>query len=459
MLIISKSKLVCLTTVLMFIALAAFTIRIVYADNMKSSAEGNDIGFLEQSYDVKEVVEEEKTEMLSFDKSGPADTPVGSLSTLVGDNSTSDSGLQNSGGFAGQTVGGTEEKIDEGLGSKHSYKAWQSISKKKEDAYELIETAGMNFDGEGFGKINGRYVILCTSTFGTVGDYVDFYQEDGIIIPCIIGDIKSINNKWGNQKGKRIVDFFVDQKTWFTKEEGGNAGQKHANPGTEKCHPEWNKDLVKYVNSGSYYNSVSSTTVDGTNVLDTVSSTITEQTNSQKVAEFITLLNGYSVYFKKYGSIIKRGDGTDATWQKAYKKLKNGDTIYCNCATCINWAFREMGLMNTSNFYYKNGGGFQNISSKLDNVTKIVTKANGMTTEEAAKKGLLKYGDIIGLNVGSLQHTFVYAGMDKKGNLLNYESGGDALKAIKGKNYPNGCGPFKLGYKSHKIGSILRFTE
>lgn len=442
----------------MFLALAVFTIRIVYADNMKTSAESNDLGPLQQSYDVKDVVEAERAEMDSFNKSGPKNSSSGYLPSLTGNSATSDSGLQNSGGLAGQTIGGTVSEIEKGLGSKHGYKAWQSLSKNKKEAHRLIDSAGMNFDGEGFGKINGRYVVSCTKIFGEVGDYVDFYQEDGLIIPCIIGDNKQTDNKWGSQDGARIVDFLVDRKTWFTKEDGGNAGQKHANPGTAKCHSEWNKPLVKYANCGSFFNSTSSV-VDDSNILDTSGPSITDQTDSQRVTEMITLLNGYSIYFKKYGDIIKKGDGTDSTWQKAYKKLKDGDVIYCNCVTCINWAFREMGLQTTSNFYYKNSTGFRNVSSKLAGVTKVISKANGMTTEQAAKKGLLKYGDIIGLDVGSAQHTFVYAGTDKKGNLLNYESGGDALKPIKGVYYPNGCGPFKLGYKSYKIGSILRFTE
>ena len=38
----------------------------------------------------------------------------------------------------------------------------------------MKEAAGMNFDSEGFGKIDGRYVVATTTTFGKVGDYVDF---------------------------------------------------------------------------------------------------------------------------------------------------------------------------------------------------------------------------------------------------------------------------------------------
>lgn len=140
-------------------------------------------------------------------------------------------------------------KIPSGFGSVHTYMGWQKITSVTSTQYKLREQAGMNFDSEGFGRINGRYVIACTTTYGNVGDYVDFYQEDGTIIPCIIGDIKNQNdagcNKWGHENGHCIIEFVVNKDTWY------NSG--HANPGTQNCHPEWNKNLTKAVNGGSYF--------------------------------------------------------------------------------------------------------------------------------------------------------------------------------------------------------------
>ena len=85
---------------------------------------------------------------------------------------------------------GQEISIPAGLGSVHTYMGWQLITAPDSRQYQLREQAGMNFDSEGFGIIDGRYVIACTTTFGQVGDYIDFYQEDGSVIHCIIGDIK-----------------------------------------------------------------------------------------------------------------------------------------------------------------------------------------------------------------------------------------------------------------------------
>ena len=398
--------------------------------------------------------------------SGPQGNNVDVIYGLTDKNSASSSDMTNSFGNHGEIIGGIVTNIDNGLGNKHGYKAWQNITKEGTQQYKLIKTAGMNFDNEGFGKIDGRYVIACTKTFGEIGDYVDFYQNDGLIFHCIIGDHKDINgkntNKWGSKNGKQIIDFLVDKETWYNKKNGGNASKMHANPGTVAFHSEWGKYLVKCANGGSYYDSKNGlSTVDGTSVADTVTENLDKNTNSDKVKQMISLLNNYSVTFKKYANQIKKEEGQkmESTYSSALKKLKKGKTIYTNCATCINWALIDMGMMKDPGFYYKNGGSWRGVESVLDKNTKVITKANGMTVTEAAKKGYLKYGDIIGLNVGSAQHTFVYAGTDSKGNLLNYESGGDARKANNKIKFPNGCGPFKLGYKKYKIGSILRFID
>ena len=130
---------------------------------------------------------------------------------------------------AGDTI-----QIPAGLGQYHTYMGWQLITSTTSTQYKLREQAGMNFDEEGFGIINGRYVIACTTTFGQVGDYIDFYQEDGTVIQCIIGDIKNQSddgcNEWGHENGQVIVEFVVDYDTWYSGGEGS-----HVNPGNSSC--------------------------------------------------------------------------------------------------------------------------------------------------------------------------------------------------------------------------------
>lgn len=127
--------------------------------------------------------------------------------------------------------------------------SWQQITSTTSTQYKLREQAGMNFDEEGFGIINGRYVIACTTTFGQVGDYLDVYLENGIVLPCIIGDIKNQNNEgcnqWGHKNGKNVVEFIVDRNIWYV----GN----YDNPGTSSNKPEWNSKVTKIVNGGSYF--------------------------------------------------------------------------------------------------------------------------------------------------------------------------------------------------------------
>ena len=153
---------------------------------------------------------------------------------------------------AGTIAAGTTITVPSGLGNVHTYMGWQMITSPSSMQYVLREQAGMNFDSEGFGIINGRYVIACTTTYGQVGDYVDFYQEDGTIIHAIIGDIKNQTdkgcNKWGHHDGDCIIEFVVDKRTWYRNGKGN-----HANPGTANCHPEWNYDITKVVNGGSYF--------------------------------------------------------------------------------------------------------------------------------------------------------------------------------------------------------------
>lgn len=49
---------------------------------------------------------------------------------------------------------------------------WQCITSKSSQQYKLRDKAGQNFDSEGFGIINNRYVVACTTTYGRVGDYI-----------------------------------------------------------------------------------------------------------------------------------------------------------------------------------------------------------------------------------------------------------------------------------------------
>ena len=458
-----QSKMTLIALIIILIGLALCTIHIVYADNQNSKeASSNDLGFMQQSFDTKQVEHTSKTKLTSYDKSGQQSDATGNLSDLSENLTTNNSTGSNSLGNYSEIVGGSETKIPKGLGKKHSYTSWQSVNSSNKDAFKLVKKTGLHFDNEGFAKVRGRYVVICTKVFGDVGDYVDFYKENGTVIPCIIGDIKNSSNKWGTSSGKDILDFFVDRATWYPVDEGGNASKKHVNPGTKSFHSEWSGTLAKSVNGGSFFSNPTGTkTVQDSTVVDPSTDEITNKTSYEYVHQMIELLNSYSPTFKEYGKYIGYSNGyVPRTYNSFLKSVKKHKSTGANCATCINYALEDMGLIDSCNLYFKHRSGFRNVTSKLARVTKRVNKANGMSVKEASKKGLLKYGDIVGLNLSNgSQHTFVYAGLDKKGRILNYESGGSARKKTS-PHFPYGCGPFRFTYgESHKIGSILRFTD
>lgn len=109
-------------------------------------------------------------------------------------------------------------------GSRYSYCPWQVINVKSSQQYKLREQAGMTFDEEGFGRINGRYVVAMTRTFGKVGDYIDYYYKDEAgnehVIPCILGDITFTGDpgytEWGILEGTNMMEFYVNEITWTT---------------------------------------------------------------------------------------------------------------------------------------------------------------------------------------------------------------------------------------------------
>lgn len=154
----------------------------------------------------------------------------------------------------------------QGYGTKYKYNSWQLIGAGKQ--LELRQKAGMTFDEEDFGRINGRYAVAVKPKFGKVGDYIDYYYIDSNgdekIIPCIICDVKGSDakNEWGHDGGTNILEFYVNEVTWCTPnwphghswyKSCGQASSMHVNPGTNGFHMEWVGAATKIVNGGSYF--------------------------------------------------------------------------------------------------------------------------------------------------------------------------------------------------------------
>ena len=182
------------------------------------------------------------------DTASSSETIVPPSSTTTSTSTTSP-GITNASDYT-TPDGASHCTIPEGNGERYTYMAWQAITSPSSNQYRLREAAGMNFDDEGFGRIDGRYVIACTTTFGQVGEYVDFKLEDGTILKCIIGDSKGGVNpqynvsEWGHNNGKNVVEFIVDKNSWYNKKD---------NPGTPSNHPEWNHRVTEAYVYGNYF--------------------------------------------------------------------------------------------------------------------------------------------------------------------------------------------------------------
>lgn len=143
-----------------------------------------------------------------------------------------------------------------GLGKAHTYMGWQCITSPSSQQYKLRSEAGMNFDANGFGKINGRYVVAVKPYFGNVGDYIDVTLSNGQVIKAIIGDIKGNenasyqHNKYAHGTSdatSSVVEFVVDKSSWY-------GTSKHV----DGFHPEWKGTTVATVNNvGNYWNNPS----------------------------------------------------------------------------------------------------------------------------------------------------------------------------------------------------------
>lgn len=132
--------------------------------------------------------------------------------------------------------------VPSGLGSVYTYMNWNAITNMDTLQGKLIKTAGRSYDSEGYGRIGNRYTVAMTSTFGTIGDYVDIYMSNGRVIHGIIADEKSQAvtawdpdpaNMWGHDNGNRIVEWVTN---WTN----------HDNPPSDGY-------VLKVVNLGSYF--------------------------------------------------------------------------------------------------------------------------------------------------------------------------------------------------------------
>lgn len=107
--------------------------------------------------------------------------------------------------------------VPDGLGKYYTYMNWDTITNMDTLQGQLIQQAGKHYDSEGYGRVGERYALAMTSTFGSIGDYVDVYMANGRIIHGILADEKDQTtahgtpaNMWGHDNGQSIVEFVTN---------------------------------------------------------------------------------------------------------------------------------------------------------------------------------------------------------------------------------------------------------
>ena len=153
-------------------------------------------------------------------------------------------------------------EVPSGLGKYYTYERWNRsdwLYNQKKLCQVSEQRNERHYDNGGFGMIGSRYVIAMTSTFGTIGDYVDVYCADGRVIHAIIGDEKDQTtahgtpaNKWGHDDGQNVVEWMTNWSSHDNPKSNGGV-TKVINLGNYFEYPEYASNTESYMYSANAY--------------------------------------------------------------------------------------------------------------------------------------------------------------------------------------------------------------
>lgn len=148
---------------------------------------------------------------------------------------------------------------------------------------------------------------------------------------------------------------------------------------------------------------------------------------SARAAQFLAILQKYSdrvkADFAAGSAWTYSNSGTSSTWASAAASAKKHKV---NCALLPRWGLREMGIIDSTNFWGISGGGIEfrgNVKEQLLQYCDIIRVYK--TPNQLLAEGNLLPGDICTWK--ELQHTNVYAGNGlwyDAGRGVNYSSSG-----------------------------------
>lgn len=92
------------------------------------------------------------------------------------------------------------------------YDRWMNGTNQRALA-DIWDACGRTGD-RGIATINGRYLVAVSTTFGGVGDYINIVLTNGEVIPCIIADAKSADDRNYTPYGHRLGGGRIDGVEW-----------------------------------------------------------------------------------------------------------------------------------------------------------------------------------------------------------------------------------------------------
>lgn len=195
-------------------------------------------------------------------------------------------------------------------------------------------------------SIGGRYMVATTLKYGNVGDQVDFYLDDGTVIPVIISDIKNESdpgcNEWGHNDGHCVLEFQYHSGMGY---DVGKGNPQNYVPGLNGHRVAGWTNLGKNVLSdGSVVSGAGNATNSAANksamdALDECGKRTTFADNSSAAAAMAS----YS--YSKHATLGEGYAGTEL-WLKVFHEIFPGDPWERSCdrgvATAVRWSGTDM---------------------------------------------------------------------------------------------------------------------
>ena len=193
---------------------------------------------------------------------------------------------------------------------------------------------------------------------------------------------------------------------------------------------------------------------------DTSTDTKPQAGESVLARKFLNILQSYSNRIQSdsaNGAIWRYSNsGAASTWSSALSMIQKKGYTYCNCALLPRLALRELGIIDSKNFWGLAGGSIQfrgNVKEQLLKHCEIIKVYK--TPNQLLAEGNLLPGDIC--TWVEYQHTNVYAG-----NGLWYDSGRSGAVG----SYQNGTFVFKtfgpaatVNMSGTTVGYIIRLVK